>query len=200
MNAHGSTDETAIKQAFEPYLDDCDSYSSSPATTTIPTSYLTWYGTFIPTTMSGIAINGSAPVTTVVYQSVNVTSTLPAYSFHLNVSSLISKFVPTDVFSQLAASVASVASAASITGAEDPTSLIYSALEDTSIPTWFQSAVPVTYSTQMATLEAQINNLRADSLGSTAPLSPQSAPTTVAPTSSVPNGTTSCKWHSRYIG
>ncbi|ROW00144.1 hypothetical protein VSDG_03616 [Cytospora chrysosperma] len=134
----------------------------------------------------GTAFNGSTLASTTLYNSVNITSTLPVYYFHVNANSLVSKFIPTDILSQLAISVASAATAASVTGADNPTSLIYSALEDTSMPSWFQSAVPVTYSTQIATLEAQINNLRADLLGST-----------VGPTSSVVNGTTSSSSTSR---
>lgn len=146
--------------------------------------------------MAGTGIGESTSMTIVLYNSVNITHTLPIYYFHVSASSLISKFVPTEVFSELAASVASAASAASITGAEDPTSLVYSILEDSSLPPWFQAAVPVTYSTQLATLEAQISNLRVDSLGSTTLLPPQSAPTTASPTTSVGVETTNCKWHS----
>ncbi|ROW02472.1 hypothetical protein VMCG_06040 [Cytospora schulzeri] len=122
-----------------------------------------------------------------------MTSTLPAYFFHVNASSLISEYIPTDIFSQLAASAA----AASVTEAEVPTSLVYSALEDTSLPSWFQSAVPVTYSAQMATLEAQINDLRADSQGSTTLISLKSSPTTVRPTNFVADGTTNSTSNSK---
>lgn len=186
-----------LTQIFAPYLDYCNGSSSPPATTqssvssttnNIPASWLTISATFVQTIWTGVLLTGSATITTTVYESANITSTLPAYFFHVDASSLISKIIPTDVFSQLAASVASAATAASVTGAYDPTSLIYSALEDTSMPSWFQSAVPVTYSTQISTLEAQINNLRADLLGST-----------IGPTSSAVNGATSCRWKFRYI-
>lgn len=153
-------------------------------------------GSYVPATTietTGRGLNGLTTLFTTLYGSVDITHTRPEYTFHLNADSLISNFVPTDVFSQLAASVAAAASAASVTGASDPTDLIYSLLEDTKLPPWFQAAVPGTYSTQMATLEAQISNLRADSLGSTALSPPQSVPTTADPTSSVTVGTTSRK-------
>ncbi|KUI72392.1 hypothetical protein VM1G_07457 [Cytospora mali] len=179
---YNATEET-LNQLFSQYIDYC-SVSISSSTDTIPTSWFTLSSTFPTTTITELATDGATVTTALVYKSV-ITSILPAYFFHVNASSLISAFIPLDVFSQLAASVASAASAASVTGTEDPTSLVYSALEDTSLPPWFEAAVPVTYSTQMATLEAQINELRAEMLASTTSSSPSGS------TSSVINGTSS---------
>lgn len=100
----------------------------------------------------------STSPTTVVYRSINVTSTLPAYFLHVSAQSLISTYIPPAVFSELAASVASAAAVASVTG--DATSLVYAALEDTSRPPWFTSAVPSTYAAQMSTLEASLDELK----------------------------------------
>ncbi|ROV92220.1 hypothetical protein VPNG_09671 [Cytospora leucostoma] len=138
----------------------------------------------VPITLSGSGIDGSTVAGTVLYQSLNITSTLPAYFFGANASSLISKFIPSDTFSELALSVASAASAESVPGANDPTSLVYSALEGTSLPSSFRYAIPAAYSTQMATLEAQISTLRAVLSVPTA-----TGPTTSDPTS--PDPTTS---------
>ncbi|KUI59483.1 hypothetical protein VP1G_06762 [Cytospora mali] len=181
-NADSATEES-LNQLFSQYIDYC-SFSISSSTDTIPTSWFTLSSTFPTTTITELATDGAIVTTALVYKSA-ITSTLPAYFFHVNASSLISASIPLDVFSQLAASVASAASAASVTGTEDPTSLVYSALEDTSLPPWFEAAVPVTYSTQMATLEAQIDELRAEMLASTTSLSPSGS------TSSVINGTSS---------
>ncbi|KAL1856253.1 hypothetical protein Daus18300_010825 [Diaporthe australafricana] len=157
-----STARQYIESPFAQYLDFCDAVSNTETQplTTIPTSWLTWHGTFEPTIVTLLLSSGeSTPQTTAYYMSYNITSTRPAYFFHVSASSLISMYIPAPVFSELAASVASAASAASVTG--DASSLVYAALEDTSRPPWFASAVPSTFAAQMSTLEASINELRA---------------------------------------
>lgn len=156
------------------YLDFC---STSESTTTqsiptIPLSWLTYYATFEPVTVSSFYISGATtPQSTVFFKNINITSTIPAYFFHLSVQSLISSYIPPAVFSELAASAASAASVASVTG--DATSLIYAALEDVTRPPWFPSAVPSTYTVEMSALEESINELRATPV-----------PTTPVPTAS----------------
>ncbi|KAK7718691.1 hypothetical protein SLS64_002651 [Diaporthe eres] len=119
-------------------------------------------------------------------------STLPGYFFHLSVGSIVSSYIPASVFSQLAYSVSLSAGAASVTG--DATSLIYAALEATSLPSWFSAAVPATYSSQMHTLQEEINQLRATPIslatGST------SEPTSLASStpSTAPETQTSKAW------
>jgi hypothetical protein len=110
---------------------------------------------------SGATISES----TVVYKSINITSTIPAYFFHVSVQSLVISYIPPAVFSDLAVSAASAASVASVTG--DATSLIYAALEDLSRPPWFSSAVPSIYTAEMSALEASINELRATPVSTT---------------------------------
>lgn len=145
----------------------------------IPTSWLTWYETYEPTTLFDLRTSGG-PIsqTTVLYKSVNITSTIPAYFFHVSVQSLISSYIPPPVFSDLAASVASAASAASVTG--DATSLVYAVLEGASRPPWFSSAVPSTYSAEMSTLEASINGLRATPVSTASGSSAASATVTTS--------------------
>ncbi|KAG6367484.1 hypothetical protein INS49_001674 [Diaporthe citri] len=101
-------------------------------------------------------------------------STRPEYFFHLSVGSIVSSHIPASILSQLAYSVSLSAGAASVTG--DPTSLIYAALEATSLPSWFTAAVPVTYSSQIHTVQEEINQLRATpiSLASVSTSSPTS--------------------------
>lgn len=103
---------------------------------------------FEPTTITVPQITGTPAETFTVpitlFSPIPTTFTLPAWFTHLSVESIISSYIPSDVFDELAASVSSAASAASVTG--DPTSLVYSALEDVSPPAWFSSAVPSTYS------------------------------------------------------
>ncbi|CAK7267611.1 hypothetical protein SEPCBS119000_002642 [Sporothrix epigloea] len=73
-------------------------------------------------------------------------------------ASLISIYVPSAVYSQLTASVASAASAASVTG--DPASLFLSAVLATPPPAWFTSAVPTYYSSNIIALESALSTLR----------------------------------------
>lgn len=126
----------------------------------IPATYLSLYGTLIQTILSLTQTQSGSPVIVqTFYASTTATSTLPAYFTHLSIEALISSYIPTDVFSEFEASVSSAASAASVTG--DPSSLIYSALEDASVPAWFTSAIPATYTAQISTLEANIQALKA---------------------------------------
>ncbi|CAK7210713.1 hypothetical protein SCUCBS95973_000881 [Sporothrix curviconia] len=74
-------------------------------------------------------------------------------------ASLISVYVPSAVYTQLTASVASAASAASVTG--DPASLFLSAIIATPPPAWFTSAVPPYFSSNIAALESAVSTLRA---------------------------------------
>lgn len=145
----------ATDASAQPTQDTTSTIENNP----IPTSWLTWYETYEPTTLFDLRTSG-APIsqTTVLYKNVNITSTIPAYFFHVSVKSLISSYIPPAVFSDLAASVASAASAAAVTG--DATSLVYAVLEDASRPPWFSSAVPSTYAAEMSILEASINGLR----------------------------------------
>jgi hypothetical protein len=89
---------------------------------------LTSYETYESITASNLEISGATiPENTVVYRKINITPTIPAYSFHTSVQSLVSSYIPPAVFSELAISVAAAASSAAVTG--DATSLIYAALE-----------------------------------------------------------------------
>ncbi|EPE09193.1 hypothetical protein F503_06969 [Ophiostoma piceae UAMH 11346] len=72
--------------------------------------------------------------------------------------SLVSAYVPQSVYVQLTASVASAASAASVTG--DPASLFLSALLATSQPSWFSSAVPPYFTGNIGALESAVSTLR----------------------------------------
>lgn len=72
--------------------------------------------------------------------------------------SLISAYVPQSVYVQLTASIASAASAASVTG--DPASLFVSALLATSQPSWFSSAVPPYFTGNIGALESAVSTLR----------------------------------------
>lgn len=97
---------------------------------------------------------------------------------------LISSYVPPDILSSIIGDVQSAASGASVSYS-DPTSLAYSALLATSIPSWFTSAIPTQYSVQFASLEADISSLR--NLVSQAP---GATPVVVPVTSTDSNGHT----------
>lgn len=173
------------------YIDFCTAMGKPIAT--VATSWLTLYPTNMPSTMtvtetvSTVGGGETYEVTTETIQSLIITfSTRPEYFFHLSVGSIVSSYIPSSIFSQLAYSVSLSAGAASVTG--DATSLIYAALEATSVPSWFSAAVPATYSSQMHTLQEQINQLRATPV-SLAPV-PTSSPTSsnsLPPTSSTPS-------------
>lgn len=130
---------------------------TTTSTLTIPRSFVSIYETSQPVSRNLTQFSGGVELATY-YSTTNTTVTLPAYTTHLLIYSLISDYIPPGVFKELATSVSSAASVAHITG--DPTSLIYLALEDASPPGWFVSAVPSTYAAQMTTLEDQINALR----------------------------------------
>lgn len=75
-------------------------------------------------------------------------------------SQLVSVYVPQSVFAVIGPSVQAAASSASVTYS-DVQSLIYSALLATSVPDWFNSAIPSAYSQQFQSLEDDISELRA---------------------------------------
>lgn len=112
------------------------------------------------------------------YKTAAAYSTLPGYIFHLSVGSIISSYIPGSIFNQLAYSVSLCARAASVTG--DATSLLCAALEATSLPPWFSAAVPSIYSSQMHTLQEQINQIWATPVG-LAPLPTLSATSSGSP-------------------
>lgn len=174
------------------YIDFCTAMGKPIAT--IAASWLTLYPTDMPMSTSTMTMSVSIfgggetyKVTTQTILSPKMTfSTRPEYFFHLSVGSIVSSYIPSSIFSQLAYSVSLSAGAASVTG--DATSLIYAALEATLVPSWFSAAVPATYSSQMYTLQEQINQLRATPV-SLAPV-PTSSPTSsnsLPPTSSTPS-------------
>lgn len=72
---------------------------------------------------------------------------------------LISSYIPTTVLPVLESAVSSAASAASVSGVA--ADLLFSALAASSIPGWFQSAIPAAYSTQIGALEGDISALKA---------------------------------------
>ena len=72
---------------------------------------------------------------------------------------LIASYIPPTAFAIIEADVQAAASSASVLYS-DPKSLVYSALEATSIPAWFKSAIPSEYAAQVALLEADISTLR----------------------------------------
>jgi hypothetical protein len=90
-------------------------------------------------------------------------SSSDAAAFTGAASALISSYIPPADFSTMSISVSSAAAAASVTG--DASSLIYSAFEATSLPAWFQSAIPASYSSQVAALTAAIGSLRPGASG-----------------------------------
>ncbi|KAG8162052.1 hypothetical protein KVR01_007817 [Diaporthe batatas] len=183
IDQNGGESAAYVSESFAQYLNFCSASSatatgiqaeptSATATSSIsllssheisppiPTSWLTYYETLERITASNLAMEGTTIAeSTVIYVPSTITSTKPAYFFHVSVQSLVSSYIPLEVFSDLAASAVSAASAASVTG--DPTSLIYAALEDVSRPPWFSAAVPATYTAEMSSLEASINELRA---------------------------------------
>lgn len=72
---------------------------------------------------------------------------------------LISDSLPPSVLSALDEPVASAAATASVTGT-DENAIVYSALLATSVPDWFDDAIPERYTSQIAQLERQISGLR----------------------------------------
>jgi hypothetical protein len=77
-----------------------------------------------------------------------------ASKFSSAVSQLVALYIPTSVYP----AIASAASAASITGT-DVASILNSALTATSTPAWL-SAIPTQYSSNIASLEVKVSELR----------------------------------------
>lgn len=194
LNNVGSTDRSAIDSALAPYIEFCKATAATSAavdTTTaaaditlslslseassIDASWLITRTDLILTTLEAADSVGGESYVQTFYKPAMAVSTRPEYFFHLSVGSIVSSYIPASIFSQLAYSVSLSAGAASVTG--DATSLIYAALEATSVPSWFSAAVPAIYSSQMHTLQEEINELRAT------PMSLASVPTS-SPTSS----------------
>lgn len=146
-------------------------------------SWLSMYTTYISTTLEVATILGGESHIETFYKPITTFSTRTEYYFHLSVGSIVSSCIPASIFSQLAHSVSLSAGAASVRG--DATSLIYAALEATSMPPWFSAAVPSTYSSQMHTLQEQINELRAT------PMSLAALPTSSTTSSDPPSQTSS---------
>ncbi|KAJ4388129.1 hypothetical protein N0V93_008734 [Gnomoniopsis smithogilvyi] len=190
-----TTDRSYLDSQFASFISFCEATNatnpSSIETLGIPTSYLSAYGTLVKTVLS--LTQGDIVSTPTFYVSTTATTTLPAYFTHLSIVALISSYIPEDVISKFAASVSVLAPAASVTGV--PSSLIYSALENGSPPAWFTSAIPVTYTAQISTLEASIEALRVttSTFNSTGTLPQQStgAPTSPSSSASVPTSTSS---------
>ncbi|KAL1897073.1 hypothetical protein Sste5346_004278 [Sporothrix stenoceras] len=88
------------------------------------------------------------------------TTTTSALNLQAEAASLVSIYVPPTAYAQLTASVASAASAASVTG--DPASLFLSAILATNPPAWLNSAVPPYYSSNIAALESAVATLRSE--------------------------------------
>lgn len=152
------SDSTTIDSDLAPYLEFCE-LSDALSSPNIDVSWLTTFTTFTRTTVQVVQTLGGVSSVQTLYTPLLAISTLPQYSFHQSVGSMVASFIPMSVFSELAHSVSLSAGAASVTG--DATSLIYAALEATSVPEWFSAAIPSTYSSQMYTLQEQINQVRA---------------------------------------
>jgi hypothetical protein len=99
-----------------------------------------------------------------------------AAQFTSAANELVSKYIPSGILPALESSVSSAASVAKVTG--DPKSLIYDALLASSIPSWFASAVPTDYSSQIAALEGDISALRGPASTSGGGLVPVVVPVT----------------------
>lgn len=82
-----------------------------------------------------------------------------ASGFSSEAVALMSEYIPSPIYSQLLASVASAASDADVTG--DPSALFFSAMAvDARPPAWFSSAVPSSYAAPIAALESALADLR----------------------------------------
>lgn len=177
-----STYRPMLDSNLAPFIEFCR-LAATPPTPTIDASWLTTFTTFIPTTMQAVQTLGGTSSVQTLYSPRLALSTLPIYFFHQSVGSMISSYIPMSVFDEIAHSVNLSAGDASVTG--DATSLIYAALEANSLPKWFSAATPSTYSSQMYTLQEQINQLRGTPISLIAP------PTTLAPSSTSGSETTS---------
>lgn len=183
-------DVNAIDGALTQYLDYCE--TADGAITSIDASWLAPYETRIPTTTETSLLSHESYTATnygISFSLATAFSTRSEYYFHLSVGSIVSSYIPSSILNQLACSVLLSAAAASVTG--DATGLIYAALEATSVPSWFSAAVPATYSSQLHTVQEEINQLRATPI-SLAPV-PTSSPTSDVPISqtSLSSSTTS---------
>lgn len=145
-----------LTDEFGQYINYCNVASTVNATTVILTSSVGVQIVTMTVTSFELTIEWRTPSS-----SANTipASTLSSYYVHLSISSLISGYLPPGLLSELADSVSSAAALASVTG--NPTSLVYSALEESPRPPWFTSAVPRTYTAQMSTLEAEIDSVKA---------------------------------------
>lgn len=168
IDLNGGSNSTAWLSNLDPYLVFCEA-ASTFSSASIDASWLTTYTTYTPTTIVAVPSLGGISSSLTLYQPVLTLSPLPKYFFHQSVGSMISTYIPSSIFSELAHSVSMSAEAASVTG--DATSLIYAALEATSVPTWFLAAVPSTYSSQVYTLQEQINQIRATPISLASPTS-----------------------------
>lgn len=83
----------------------------------------------------------------------------PGSEFSAAASQLISNYIPQSALNVLQPGVAAAASSASVSYSNVEI-LIYSAFLASSIPAWFNSAIPSAYSTQLFQLEADISSLR----------------------------------------
>jgi hypothetical protein len=90
-------------------------------------------------------------------------------------NALISSYIPSADWPTLTASFGAAASSASVSG--DVGSLITSALEASTRPSWFQNAIPTQFSNNIMTLESAIDAIRPTS----APVAP--VPTVITTTS-----------------
>jgi hypothetical protein len=99
-----------------------------------------------------------------------------AAQFTSAASELVSLYIPSAALAGLESSISSAASVAKVTG--EAKSLIYDALLASSIPSWFATAVPSAYSSQIAALEGDISALRGPASSSGGGLVPVVVPIT----------------------
>jgi hypothetical protein len=71
---------------------------------------------------------------------------------------LISSYIPEDKFKVMTESLGPAAESASVTG--DISSIIFSALNATDPPSWFEDAIPTQFKEEVSALESAIDNLR----------------------------------------
>ncbi|KAF3764507.1 hypothetical protein M406DRAFT_330844 [Cryphonectria parasitica EP155] len=138
---------------FSPFISSCSS-ASSPIPASV-TSYIDLDLYAIET----FYIEGEGITSEYVVYSTSTVGTVAWNSvlYEVSANGLIESYLPTSVMAQLIKSVSSAASAAKVTG--NPTELLYSALEAASKPAWFTSAIPASYTKQIATLEQQIESV-----------------------------------------
>ncbi len=78
--------------------------------------------------------------------------------FNSAADKLVSEYIPTSVYDSLSSPVMSAASAASVTG--DFKDILPSALRESSVPGWLESAWPTKYSSQYMALTSGVGHLR----------------------------------------